>query len=195
MPATLDDFIARPFVRDRHEIEVAAPADLVFETACDFDMLSIPLVRAIFALRAFLLRATPPPRIWKGFVAETRSLGWGTLEEVPGRLHMAGAVCQPWVGNVVFTPVPADRFAAYAEPDMVKIAWTLEAEPLGPERTRLATETRALPTDQESLRNFRRYWRLAGAGIVLIRLLMLPAVRRKAERRWRSLRHAAQTGG
>jgi hypothetical protein len=188
VPPLLDDYIAMPFVRERHEITVAAPADIVFETARNFDLLSVPIVRAIFRLRAAFLRATPPPRRWTGLVAETRALGWGTLVEVPDRLHVAGAVCQPWVGNVVFIPIPPERFASYSEPDMVKIVWTLEAEPLGPERTRLATETRVEPTDLAARRKFRRYWRKAGMGIVLIRWLGLPAMRREAERRWRDMR-------
>jgi hypothetical protein len=188
MQQVLDDFIPTPFVRERHETTVAAPADIVFETAREFDLLSIPIVRTIFWLRAKLLRATPPPRHWTGLVAETRSLGWCTLVEVPDRLHVAGAVCQPWAGNVVFTPIPPERFASYSESDRVKIVWTLEAEPLGPERTRLATETRAEPTDLVARHKFRRYWRKAGMGIVLIRWLGLPAMRRKAERRWREVR-------
>lgn len=192
MQQVLDDFIPTPFVRERHETTVAAPADIVFETAREFDLLSIPIVRTIFWLRAKLLRATPPPRHWTGLVAETRSLGWCTLVEVPDRLHVAGAVCQPWVGNVVFTPIPPERFASYSEPDRVKIVWTLESEPLGPERARLATETRAEPTDLASRRKFRRYWRKAGMGIVLIRWLGLPAMRREAERRWREVRRTRQ---
>jgi hypothetical protein len=70
--------------------------------------------------------------------------------------------------------------------------WTLESEPLGPERARLATETRAEPTDLASRRKFRRYWRKAGMGIVLIRWLGLPAMRREAERRWREVRRTRQ---
>lgn len=196
MQSVLDEFIPRPLVRERHEVIVAAPADIVFDTARDFDLLSVPIVRAIFRLRAMLMRAAQPPRRWTGLVAETRSLGWGTLVEVPDRLHVAGAVCQPWVGNVVFTPVPPERFASYSQPDMVKIVWTLEAEPLGAERTRLATETRVEPTDLAARRKFRRYWRKAGMGIVLIRWLGLPGMRREAERRWleaaRRTSHAAR---
>jgi hypothetical protein len=192
MQSVLDEFIPRPFVRERHEITVAAPADIVFATARDFDLLSIPVVRAIFWLRAKLLRATPPPRRWTGLVAETRALGWGTLLAAPDRMHVAGAVCQPWIGNVVFTPIPPERFASYAEPEMVKIIWTLEAEPLGFERTRLVTETRVEPTDLVARRKFRRYWRKAGMGIVLIRWLGLPAMRREAERRWRGVRQTRQ---
>jgi hypothetical protein len=190
MHSVLDNFIPRPFVRERYEITVNAPADIVFETACDFDLLSIPIVRAIFWLRAVLMRAVRPPRHWTGLVAETRALGWGVLDQEPDRLHVAGAVCQPWVGNVVFIPIPPERFASYSEPDMVKIVWTIEAEPLAPGRTRLATETRVEPTDLAARRKFRRYWRKAGMGIVLIRWLGLPAMRRKAERRWREARRA-----
>ena len=76
------------------------------------------------------------------------------------------------------------EFAAYAEPDQVKIAWTLEAEELAPGITRFAQETRAVATDAEARAKFRRYWRWARFGIVAIRLLLLPAVRREAERRW-----------
>jgi hypothetical protein len=191
MQSVLDHFIPRPFVRERYEITVNAPADIVFETACDFDLLSIPIVRAIFRLRAVLMRAARPPRHWTGLVAETRALGWGALLQAPDRLHVAGAVCQPWIGNVVFTPIPPERFASYSEPDMVKIVWTIEAEPLGPGRTRLATETRVEPTDLAARRKFRHYWRKAGMGIVLIRWLGLPAIRRKAERRWREARRAS----
>lgn len=39
------------------------------------------------------------------------------------------------------------------------------------------------PTDETARRRFRRYWRFAGIGIVLVRLLALPAMRREAEHR------------
>jgi hypothetical protein len=66
----------------------------------------------------------------------------------------------------------------------VKIAWTLEATELGPALTRFAQETRVVATDEPARILFRRYWRWARFGIISIRLLMLPAVRREAERRW-----------
>ncbi len=40
-----------------------------------------------------------------------------------------------------------------------------------------------LPTDDAARKKFRRYWRVFGMGIVLIRWLLLPALRREAERR------------
>jgi hypothetical protein len=61
--------------------------------------------------------------------------------------------------------------------------WTLEAEPLGPKLTRFRTETRVQATDGAAWKRFRRYWRWAGVGMVLIRWLLLPRLRREAEGR------------
>ena len=81
-----------------------------------------------------------------------------------------------------FTAIPPAEFAAFQEPDLVKIAWTLEVESQGVASTLLSTETRAVATDATARRRFRRYWRWARFGIVAIRWLMLPAIRRQAER-------------
>ncbi|MEZ5319043.1 MAG: hypothetical protein R2752_16700 [Vicinamibacterales bacterium] len=188
----LEVFVPAPDVRERHETTVRAPADIVFDTAEHVDFSTLPVVRAIFALRSWAMRAGPGERVPHGGLVEmTRAIGWGELRREPGRLLVMGAVTQPWKADVVFRAVPADVFRAFAEPDLVKIAWTLEAAPLAGGRTRLATETRVVATDEAARRKFRRYWRIAGFGIVAIRLLVLPAIRRTAERRARAAQRAA----
>jgi hypothetical protein len=155
------------------------------EVATRFDMQSPPLVRAIFRLRETLLRSAPQsPRVPRGLLDETTGLGWGLLAEEPGRWVACGARCEPWLADVKFVAIPAEDFAGYAEPGMVKIAWSLEAIETAPNVTRFAQETRAVATDAATRAKFLRYWRWARFGIVAIRLLMLPAVRREAERRW-----------
>jgi len=150
-------------------------------------MQSIPLVHAIFWLRSKALRAkSAAPALGAGLVAYTRSIGWGVLVDEPDRAYVAGAACQPWQADVVFSPIPVEDFAAYAEPGRVKIAWSLETEPIGPALTRLASETRVVATDEDARARFRRYWRIFGVGILTIRWFLLPGVRREAERRWRS---------
>lgn len=194
MPSPLDTFMPAPDIRERFHTTIRAPRDLVMEVATTIDLQTLPLVRAIFRLREILMRAGPtPPRQSQGILAETRALGWGLLAEEPGALIVCGAACQPWQANVGFTPIPAEQFATYAVPDRVKIAWTLEAEALGPALTRFSHETRAVATDPDARRRFRRYWRWARFGIILIRLLMLPAVRREAERQWRVRGRAADS--
>jgi hypothetical protein len=191
-PSPLDRFIAQPDVRERFETTIRAPAAIVMAVAAEFDMQSVPVIRAIFRLREKLMGAAPPARRKpQGILEETRSLGWGLLAEQRDRFVAFGATCQPWLADVKFTAIAPEQFASYAGPDQVKIAWTLEAEPLGPALTRFAQETRAAATDAAARSKFRRYWRWARFGIVAIRLLLLPAARRAAERRWAAERKGA----
>lgn len=180
-------FIPSPDVTERFGIRVRAPAALVFEVATEFDLQSLAPVRWIFRLREKLMRAGPlPPRQPQAMLQELLGLGWGILLEQPGRLIVGGAACQPWKADVVFRAIPAAQFASYNEPDQVKIAWTLEADPIGTALTRFSSETRAVATDAVARAKFRRYWRWARFGIIAVRRLLLPAVRREAERRWRA---------
>jgi hypothetical protein len=64
-------------VRERHEITIKAPAGLVLEIARNFDMQSIPMVRAIFWLRAKLLGGRiSDVRSAIGLLDEMVRLGW-----------------------------------------------------------------------------------------------------------------------
>jgi len=183
--APLERFIPHPDVRERFETTIRAPAGMVMDVAGEFDMQSLPAVKLIFRLRERLTRATRVvPRKPQGILEETRALGWGLLAEQPGRFIVCGATCQPWLADVVFSAVAPDQFLAYAQPGQVKIAWMLEAAEIGPGLTRFGQETRAVATDLQSRIRFHRYWRWARFGIIAIRLLMLPAIRRAAERRW-----------
>jgi hypothetical protein len=169
-------------VRSYHQTIVQAPADTVFAVAEHFDLQSIPLVRAIFWLRAKLMGARrASPRRPAGLVAETKRLGWGELYRRPGRELVMGAVTQPWLADVQFTAVPPDEFLGYGDHDRVKIVWTIEVVPIEPALTLLRTETRVRATDLVAREKFLRYWRFAQYGIQLIRWLHLPAVRRAAE--------------
>jgi len=187
--ALLDPFVPTHDVRGRHAVTIQAPAELVMDVARKFNIESIWLVRTLFHLRARILGASAQPRAGlsqSGLIDQMQRLGWGRLAEERGHYFIAGATCRPWNLEPGFTPIAPESFAAFAEPDQVKIAWTLEAEELAPALTRFATETRAVATDEPARIKFRRYWRKFGIGIVLIRLVLLPAVRRRAERIWRN---------
>jgi len=185
-PALLDRFVPFPDARGRHQITIHAPAPLVMEVAQNFDIESLWIVRTLIKVRALLLRApAPPERTGTGLIEYMTSLGWQRLAEDSSHYFIAGAACQPWQGNPGFSPVAPETFAAFAEPDRVKIAWTIETADLAPALTRFATETRAVATDEAARVKFRRYWRKFGMGIVLIRLILLPAVRRRAQQLWR----------
>ena len=110
----LDRFIPGADFKTRQELLVDAPPATVFRAARSFELQSIAAVRGIFRLREVLLHAkhTDLPR--KGLVDQMIDIGWGILLEEPGRLLIAGAVCQPWRADVVFRSVPADELQGTA---------------------------------------------------------------------------------
>jgi len=183
--ALLDTFLPAYEVVDRHAVRVEAPAAVTLAAARETDLMATPAVRAIFAARARLLRARAEPVSPGGLVAQLCALGWELLAEVPDREVALGTATRPWEPDVVFRAIPAGQFAAFAEPGYVKIAFTLRADPLGPAASLLRTETRVATTDPQTRERFRRYWAAFSAGIHVIRPLLLHAVRREAERRWR----------
>lgn len=184
---SIDRFMAKADVRERHETLVRAPAPLVFALAERFDLQSIGAVRAIFRLRGWLMGSSHgPPERRQPLVPAMTALGWGVLARTPGRELVMGAVTQPWLPDVTFRALPPASFAAHEEPDAVKIAWTIETIALGRALTRLRTQTRAVATDDGARRHFLRYWRWARLGILPIRWLLLPALRRAAEREYRA---------
>jgi hypothetical protein len=108
------------------------------------------------------------------------------LAELPGREFIMGAVTKPWEPNPVFRGLAPDEFTNFQEPGYVKIIWTLRADAVGNAESLFRTETRAVATDAEARKKFRRYWSFLSPGIIAIRRIMLPAVKADAERRWRA---------
>jgi hypothetical protein len=181
----LDQFMTEYEVGGRHKICVAAPAEVTFSAASELDLESCALVRVILKARERILRSEPGPTTKRplGLLAHTKSLGWGVLAERPGREIVMGCATKPWEANPVFRTLRPDEFATFDEPGYVKIVWTLRADPAGVGRSVFRTETRAIATDAEARKRFRRYWALVSPGIILIRVALLPAVKAEAERR------------
>jgi hypothetical protein len=181
----LDQFIPHPEVDEYHSLDIAAPASITLEAAKGMDLQSALLIKAIFFARAIpsLLRGEPfRPEGSRGILDETLAQGFGVLAEDAGREIVIGAYCQPWLADVEFRPLPPEEFASFDEPGFVKIAVSLAAEPLGADNSRFVTRTRAVATDAEARRKFRRYWSRMSAGIILIRWFFLPLLKRQVER-------------
>ena len=182
--ALLDRFMPAYEVAERHQIRIDAPADITFEAAIELDLQQSPIVRAIFKGREWIMRSHPVRQPESAsFIDQMRSIGWGVLAEEPGREIVMGAVTQPWLADVVFRPLPPVEFAAFHDPNYVKIVWTLRADPVGPAESVFRTETRAVATDPVARAKFRRYWSFLSPGIILIRWASLAPLKADAERR------------
>jgi len=182
----LDRFMPAYDIVERHHIRVAAPAHVTMAAAREMDITQAPLTRAIFKARELLLRSVPDVRPRpRQLVPEMLALGWGLLADVPDREIVMGGVTKPWRANPVFRAIPPGDFTAFHEADLVKIAWTLRADPVNEGESIFRTETRAIATDAAARAKFRRYWAFLSPGIILIRWAMLPALKAEAERRAR----------
>jgi len=182
--ALLDVFMPKYDVAERHHVGVGAPAQVTFESLMDLDLEDSLLIRAIFKGREMLLGADADEvSRARGLVAITKELGWVLLADMPGHEIVMGAVTRPWEPNVVFRGIAPEHFAAFNEPDYVKIVWTLRADAIGPFSSIARSETRAVATDVPARRKFRWYWARFSAGIVLIREVSMRLVKKEAERR------------
>jgi hypothetical protein len=185
----LDRFMPAPEVAERHEVVVAAPAELTMAAARELDIFRSPLVSAVFAVRTLPARLRgAAARRPASLLTETLALGWRVLAEEPGRWIVVGAVTQPWHAEVTFRGLPPEEFADFAEPGYAKIVWTLEAIPLTPSTSRFRTETRVTTTDARARARFRRYWAVFSPGILLVRRASLGLVKADAERRFKDAR-------
>ena len=185
----LDRFLPAYEIVERHQIRVAAPAAMTLDVARDTELQASPVVRTIIRAREVILGASPDDRRRpRGLLAETQSLGWGVLADIPGREVVVGAVTRPWEAYVTFHALPPDQFAAFKEAGYVKIAWTIRADPITASESVFRTETRAFATDPTARARFRRYWSFLSPGIIVIRWAVLGPVKREAERRAREAR-------
>ena len=180
----LDQFLPLPEVDECHRMRVSAPEAVTFAAARELDIQRSPVVRGIFMLRTLptLLRGGPPRGPSRGLLAETLSIGWGVLTDLPDREIVVGAVTRPWEPVVTFHPLPPEEFAAFNRPGYAKIVWTLAAEPLGPNESMFITRTRVSTTDPLARERFRRYWAMFSPGILIIRYAALWLVKAEAER-------------
>jgi len=191
--ALLDRFMPIYEVVERHRVRVRAPAVITLAAGRDQDLLASPVIRAIFNTRAFVLGSRPDERARpRPLIPQMLSLGWGVLVDVPDREIVMGAVTKPWEANPRFRAIDPGQFAAFNDPEYVKIIWSLRADPLGPDESIFRTETRAVATDAFARLKFRRYWSLVSPGVALIRQASLGPLKAEAERRARE--RPAQTG-
>jgi hypothetical protein len=182
----LDRFMPDYEVVERHHVRIAAPAEITMDAAREQDLLASPVIRVIFKTRELALGGTPDERARpQALLPQVLSLGWGVLADVPDREIVIGAVTKPWEPNPRFRAIGADQFAAFHEPDHVKIVWSLRADPVAAHESIFRTETRAVATDALARLKFRRYWALVSPGVALIRRMSLQPLKADAEKRAR----------
>jgi len=186
MDPLLDRFMPTYEAVERNSARVAAPTEITFAAATTLDLQQSTFIGVIFRSRELILGSEHQENVRpQPLLAWAKAIGWGVLAEVQGREVVVGAVTRPWEANVVFRALRSDEFAAFYEPDYVKIAWTLRADPVTASESVARTETRVTTTSPAARAKFRRYWAAFSPGIVLIRQIAVRMVKQEAEHRAR----------
>jgi hypothetical protein len=188
----LDEHLPRFDFVERHAIAMTAPPAAGFGAIRNADLASGPLTRALLVLRALPGLVVAPHETARRFLRArgSRTLtveglagaGFVLLGEEPGREIVLGTIGRFWRPSGGMRPFAPAEFAAFAEPGWAKGAWNFRVESAPGGGATVSTETRVLCTDPRSRRSFGRYWRIVQPFSGLIRIEMLRAIRREAER-------------
>jgi hypothetical protein len=174
----LDRLIPAPAMVEIDHVDLAAAPSRVWEAVRHLDLAGSPFIRALFAVRTLPGRLTGRPAELRlrldDLVSSPEQPGFQILVDDPPREVAVGAIGKVWHLDIPFVHVnSADAFAAFAEPDFVKVAWAIRVLPEGEESARVECELRVEATDQEALKKFRRYFRVIGPASRFIRHALL----------------------
>jgi hypothetical protein len=159
--AGIEDWLPTFHVGERHQIDVALPAEQALRQALAAPAAPDRVVRLLFRLRGL-----QPDGSIQQFMARN---GFTVLEHTT-TTYVVGLVAR---GRRLPLADPA-AWRAAALPRTVKIAADFRAEP-APGGSRLITETRVSAADAPALLRFRLYWLLVGPFSKLIRRRWLRA--------------------
>jgi hypothetical protein len=157
----IDEWLPDFDVGERHEIDVALPADQALR-----QMLAVPAAPDRFVELLFRLRGLKPEGSIEEFMAAN---GFTVLERTP-TTYVAGMLVR---GRRL--PLPgADAWRSAGPNQAIQIAADFRAEPTAG-GSRLITETRVRASDARALFAFRFYWLVVGPFSKLIRRRWLRA--------------------
>jgi hypothetical protein len=180
----LQRLIPLPHLLEVDRIDVDAPAARVWDCVRQAELAHGPAIRALFMLRSFASRrgggASPTIRI-DSLRSSPEHPGFQILADEPPHELAVGAIGKVWRLDIPFVHVVDDRsFAAFSQPDYIKVAWAMRVLPRGPRKSHVEFEVRVAATDEASWRKFRRYFRVIGPFSRFIRRSLLRALARDA---------------
>jgi hypothetical protein len=181
----LDRLIPNAPLVEIDRVDLAAPAEEVWQRVRHAGLAQSPLTRALFAVRTLLDRGAETAPAPAGVrLDDMRSSverpGFQILVDDPPREIAVGAIGQVWRLRIPFVHVDGvTDFLGFSTPRYIKVAWAIRVSPLGPAGSHLELEVRVAATDDASWRKFRRYFKMIGPASRFIRRSVLSALARE----------------
>jgi hypothetical protein len=177
----IDSFAPNPDAVEMHSIAIDASPETVYRALWTADLGGSLIIKLLMGLRALpevvLHGARGLPRDRRITLQTVINSGFGILANEPQEivLGITGKFWRP-TGNLL--PFNRESFTGAVRPGLARAVWNFSIKESSPGETILSTETRVVCGDDDSRRNFRRYWFFVRPFSGLIRLLMLQAVKR-----------------
>jgi hypothetical protein len=173
-PTTLERLIPLPRRREREHVDLAAPAERIWELIRHRDLARTPMLRALVGLRALPGRASGE-RLGTTFCIDDfrptpLDPGFRILADEPPRQLTVGALARVNRLQLSFVHFRSiDDFVAFTEPGCIELAWSASISPHGSrwmsDGSRLSFELRISATDDAAWRMARWYFGLIGPGM------------------------------
>lgn len=168
----IDGFMPHCDFSERHTIVTSASPERAYEAIRRTDLRDSWIVRMLLTLRGM---GRQPARTTLGFAE-----GFTIAAEAPPREVVIGIEGPFWNPRCRPRGVDAATFLTAVPPKTARAAWNFSIDVDGG-NTRVTTETRVLCSD-DARRKFAIYWTLIRPFSGLIRIMMLRAIRKEAER-------------
>jgi len=179
----IDEFLPVYDAVERHQIDISAPVEPVYDTVRSLDLSDSTVIRWLFWLRGLpalrLSRDQPKKRLGLTLDGLLKS-GFILLGERPPQELLLGLVGRFWTSSGDIQRLDVAGFRNFEIPGYAKAAWNFSLSERADGLARLATETRVRCLDDASRRRFRLYWLLIRPFSGLTRRELLRAVKRNA---------------
>jgi hypothetical protein len=178
--ARLDEALPRWDFDETHSIELAVSPEQAYTALRELRSSDLRVTGLLMGLRS-LGRRRPESR---PLIDVVSGGGFALLSEEPPHEVVLGIRGRFWQLRPVTDTPDTDLagFAALEAGGAAKAVWNFTTEPLSGGRTRVTTVTRIATPDPATKRSFGRYWRVIRPFSGLIRIEMLRALKRRAER-------------
>lgn len=168
----LDAFVPDPRLTEVDHVDFASPPSRVYDVVRHLDAGTSPLIAALFSLRRlperFAGKHEARPTLRLSDLGD--GPGFCLLADEPGHEFAVGAIGRFWKPQEPFRIVSPELYAAFDEPGLAKLVWSLRVEPRGEAGTRLFLEVRLTATDDASWHLMNRYFlRVAPFGRFVLR--------------------------
>ena len=178
----IDKFLPNYDFNEFHEIQIQAPAEIVYQKVLDLDMNRSKIIRNLFKLRELpaLFSSKKRHHTRLGLTFEgLEKFGFILLGRNPGQEILLGLVGRFWTPSGGIRRLDADGFQKFTEPDFAKTVWNFYLSE-NENQTVLSTETRIACMDARSLRNFKAYWTFIRPFSGLVRKEILQVIKRES---------------